>query len=243
MGKILQGIGNGCVWLMWFFVVVAWVPLVAVVFLSTAWWDKRRWFTGRVFRMGTRVLVAVNPWWTITVVGDMPSRSSEPFVAVCNHESLADILLVGTLPFDMKWLSKAQIARVPLMGWMMWMAGDIVVKRSDARSRGKSFDRMLMWIGRGASIMIFPEGTRTRTGELLRFQNGAFRLAVETGRPIQPLAVSGGREAIRADSALFGRAHVTVRILEQVSVEGMGLEDVDKLRDQVRSMIAAARHD
>ncbi len=243
MGKILQGIGNGCVWLMWFFVVVAWVPLVAVVFLSTAWWDKRRWFTGRVFRMGTRVLVAVNPWWTITVVGDIPPRSSEPFVAVCNHESLADILLVGTLPFDMKWLSKAQIARVPLMGWMMWMAGDIVVKRSDARSRGKSFDRMLMWIGRGASIMIFPEGTRTRTGELLRFQNGAFRLAVETGRPIQPLAVSGGREAIRADSALFGRAHVTVRILEQVSVEGMGLEDVDKLRDQVRSMIAAARHD
>ena len=242
MRRILQGFGNGYVWLMWFFVVVAWVPLVTIVFVCTAWWDKRRWYTGRVFRLGTRVLVAVNPWWTITVVGDIPPRSSEPFVAVCNHESLADILLVGTLPFEMKWLSKAQIARIPLMGWMRWMAGDIVVNRSDARSRGQSFDSMVEWIRRGASIMIFPEGTRTRTGDLLRFRDGAFRLALETGRPIQPLAVSGGRQAIQADSVLFGRAHVTVRILEQVSVEGIALEDVDKLRDQVRSMIAAARH-
>lgn len=154
---------------------------------------------------------------------------------------MADILLIGTLPFDMKWLSKAQIARLPFMGWMMWMAGDIVVKRSDARSRGQSFDRMVEWIDRGASIMIFPEGTRTRTGELQRFRNGAFRLALETGRPIQPLAVSGTRQAIKADSALFGRAKVTVRILEQVSVEDMDLDDIDDLRDRVRSMIEAAR--
>jgi 1-acyl-sn-glycerol-3-phosphate acyltransferase len=186
-------------------------------------------------------MVALNPWWSITVEGDVPPRSSEPFVAVCNHESMADILLIGTLPFDMKWLSKAQIARIPILGWMMWLAGDIVVKRSDARSRGQSFDSMVSWLERGASIMIFPEGTRTRTGRLLPFRNGAFRLALETGRPIQPLVVSGTRQAIQADSALFGRANVTVRILEQVSVEGMGLDDVDELRKQVRSMIELAR--
>lgn len=241
MRRLLEWIGNGAVYLLWLLVVVAWFPLVAVVFLCTAWWDKRRWFTGRAFRLGTRLLVGLNPWWSVRVEGQLPSRSSEPFVAVCNHESMADILLIGTLPFDMKWLSKEQIARVPFLGWMMWMAGDIVVKRSDARSRGQSFDRMVTWIERGASIMIFPEGTRTRTGKLLPFRDGAFRLALETGRPIQPLTVTGTRKAIQADSALFGRAKVTVRILEQVSVEGMGLDDIDELRTRVRSMIEAAR--
>ncbi len=241
MSRLLLGIASGGVWLLWLVVIVVWFPFVAVVFLLTAWWDKRRWFTGRAFRLGTRAMVALNPWWSITVEGDIPPKSSEPFVAVCNHESMADILLIGTLPFDMKWLSKAQIARLPILGWMMWLAGDIVVKRSDARSRGQSFDRMVSWLEHGASIMIFPEGTRTRTGRLLPFRNGAFRLALETGRPIQPLAVSGTRQAIQADSALFGRAEVTVRILEQVSVEGMGLDDVDELRKRVRSMIELAR--
>jgi 1-acyl-sn-glycerol-3-phosphate acyltransferase len=241
MSKTLLGVGNAVVWLAWFIIIMAWGPVVAITFLSTAWWDERRWFTGRVFRFGTRLLVGVNPWWSITVEGTIPPRSTEPFVAVCNHESMADILLIGTLPFDMKWLSKAQIARIPVMGWMMWMAGDIVVQRSDARSRGRSFDQMVEWIRRGASIMIFPEGTRTRTGEMLPFRNGAFRLALETGRPIQPLAVSGTRQAIQADSPLFGQANVTVRILDQVSVEGLGLDDISELRDRVRTMISEAR--
>lgn len=240
MRNALRVLGSGGVWLAWIGVVLIWNVVVTLVFIGTAWWDRRRWYTGRAFRIGARILVAVNPWWSIEVVGTLPPRSSEPFVAVCNHESLADILLVGTLPFDMKWLSKAQIARIPILGWMMWMAGDIIVDRSDARSRGESFDRMAAWIGRGASIMVFPEGTRSRTGDMLPFRNGAFRLALETGRPIQPLAVTGARQAIRADSPLFGRARVTVRVLDQVPVEGLGPEDVNALRERVRTMIADA---
>lgn len=241
MSNKLQVLGSACVWLVWTIFVVGWCLVVAFVFILTAWWDRRRWYTGRVFRFGTKVLVALNPWWRIEVVGTPPARSSEPFVAVCNHESMADILLVGTLPFDMKWLSKSQIARIPVLGWMMWMAGDIVVNRRDSKSRGQSYEEMVGWIEKGASIMIFPEGTRTRTGDLLPFRNGAFRLALETGRPIQPLSVSGARQAIRADSAVFGRARVTVRMLDQISTEGMSDSDVNELRDRVRTIIAESR--
>lgn len=237
----LRKIGSGIVWFLWALVLVVWTPIVGVTYLLTAWWDRRRWYAGRVFRLGARVMVWVNPWWRVSIEGDLPPRSSEPFVAVCNHESMADILLISTLPFEMKWLSKAAIARIPLLGWMMFMAGDVLVRRSDARSRGASYDELVNWLARGASVMMFPEGTRTRTGELLPFRNGAFRLAIESGRPIQPLAVMGGRQAIQADSVLFGRARVTVRVLQQVSVEGLEPTDVDDLRDRVREMIESAR--
>jgi 1-acyl-sn-glycerol-3-phosphate acyltransferase len=238
---MLRVIGSACVWLVWTVFVFSWSLVVALVFVLTAWWDRRRWYTGRTFRFGTKVLVALNPWWSLEVVGTPPPRSSEPFVAVCNHESMADILLVATLPFDMKWLSKSQIARIPVLGWMMWMAGDIVVNRGDSKSRGQSYEQMVRWIEKGASIMIFPEGTRTRTGDLLPFRNGAFRLALETGRPIQVLSISGARQAIRADSAIFGRAQVTVRILDQISTEGMTDSDVSELRDRVRAIIDKSR--
>ena len=85
MRRILLGVGSAAVWLVWLVVVILWTPVVALVFLCTSWWDKKRWFTGRVFRFGTRLMVGVNPWWNITVKGALPPRCSEPFVAVCNH--------------------------------------------------------------------------------------------------------------------------------------------------------------
>lgn len=237
----LRVVASIAVWVMWLIITAAWTLVVAVVWAATVWWDERRWYVGRVFRAGAKVLVWVNPFWRVKIEGEIPPRESEPFVAVCNHESLADVLLVGTLPFDMKWLSKEEIARVPFVGWMMRMAGDVLVRRSDRRSRGESYDELLAWLGRGASVMLFPEGTRSRTGDMLPFRSGAFRLALETTRPVQPLVVSGTRRAIKADSVLFGRARVTVTILEQVPTAGLGDEQVDELRDHVRDLIDAAR--
>jgi 1-acyl-sn-glycerol-3-phosphate acyltransferase len=232
---------SGLVWILWLLVAAFWTPVVAVAWALTVWWDERRWYASRVFRRGANLLVALNPFWRVRIEGELPDPESEPFVAVCNHESLADVLIVGTLPFEMKWLSKAEIARLPFIGWMMKMAGDVTVHRFDRRSRGASYDELFAWLRRGSSVMMFPEGTRSRTGEMLPFRSGAFRLAIEAGRPVQPLAVSGTRDAIRADSLVFGRARVTLRILPQVSTAGLGEEDLDDLSDRVRAIIEAAR--
>jgi 1-acyl-sn-glycerol-3-phosphate acyltransferase len=89
--------------------------------------------------------------------------------------------------------------------------------------------------------MIFPEGTRSRTAEMLPFRNGAFRLAIETGLPVLPLAVRGTRTAIRKGSMKFGNADVVVRVLEPVATADLGKEDVPVLRDRVRSRIEDAR--
>ena len=237
----MRAIASFLVWVAWQLLVIVWTPVVGIALLLTGWWDRPRWIAGLVFRFGARLLVALNPFWRVRTVGHLPERGSHPFVAVANHESLADIILIGSLPWDMKWLSKASIFRVPFLGQMMRMAGDVGVERGSARSRGASYGALLSWINRGASIMIFPEGTRSRTTEMLPFRNGAFRLAIETGAPILPLAVHGTRTAIRKGSMQFGNARVVVRILDPVPTAGLELDDLDELRSAVRRDIEDAR--
>jgi len=225
----------------WQLLVILWTPVVGIALLLTGWWDRPRWIAGRVFRFGARLLVALNPFWKVRVVGHVPERGSHPFIAVANHESLADIVLIGSLPWDMKWLSKASIFRVPFLGQMMRMAGDVGVERGSASSRGASYGALRRWVRRGASIMIFPEGTRSRTSEMLPFRSGAFRLAIETGAPILPMAVHGTRTAIRKGSMKFGNADVVVRILDPVPTAGLGPDDLDELQSAVRRDIKDAR--
>lgn len=234
-------VGSGVIWVVWLVFVALWTPVVGLVWILTAWWDHRRYFAGSTFRFGAKILLVLNPWWRVRTEGPIPARSLEPFVGVSNHESLADILIIGTLPFEMKWMSKASNFRIPFIGWMMRMAGDVSVDRGKADSRTNAYEETRAWIERGASVMIFPEGTRSRTSEMLPFRSGAFRLAVQTGRPIQPIVVSGTRGAIRKGSLLFGRADVVVRVLDPIPVEGEGPQVVRELRDQVRARIEEAR--
>ncbi len=229
------------VWVGWELLLIVWTPVVALVLAATGWWDRPRWITGRAFRLGARILVALNPYWSVRMEGYRPARGAHPFVAVSNHESLADVVLIGTLPWDMKWLSKASVFRVPFLGLMMRMSGDVSVRRDEPASRAVSYGALKTWLDRGASVMVFPEGTRSPTTEMLPFKNGAFRLAIETGRPIQPMAVTGTRNAIQKGSMRFGRADVVVRVLEPVSTAGMGPDDVAALRERVRHLIDSAR--
>ena len=237
----MRAVTSLLVWVAWELLVILWTPVVAIALAATGWWDRPRWIAGRVFRFGARLLVALNPYWSVRVEGRIPTRDAHPFVAVSNHESLADIILIGTLPWDMKWLSKSSIFRVPFLGLMMRMAGDVGVQRGEVASRAAAFTALKSWLERGASVMLFPEGTRSRTHEMLPFKNGAFRLAIETGLPILPLAVHGTRTAIRKGSMLFGNARVVVRILEPVSTDGLEPDDLDDLRARVRRQIDEAR--
>jgi len=237
----MRGPASLLVWIAWEILVILWTPVVAIALLFTGWWDRPRWIAGRVFRFGARILIALNPFWKVRVEGEVPARSAHPFVVVANHESLADIVLIGWLPWDMKWLSKSSIFRVPFLGLMMRMAGDVPVRRHEADSRARSYDALRRWLERDASVMIFPEGTRSRTREMLPFHNGAFRLAIEMEVPVLPLAVHGTREAIRKGSMKFGNADVVVRILEPVPTAHLDPGDVPSLRAEVRQRIEAAR--
>jgi 1-acyl-sn-glycerol-3-phosphate acyltransferase len=228
-------------WAAAFVLVIVWTPLVALVFAATAPFDAGRYAAGRLFRVAAVLFVTVNPLWKFRTSGSRIHDPRRPYIFVSNHESYADIFLISHLPWEMKWLSKDEILRLPLMGWMMRMAGDISVRRGDRHSRAHALDGIRDRLRKRVSVMVMPEGTRSPTDDMLPFHDGAFRVAVELGVPIVPIAVAGTRTAMAKGSLRFNRARAEARVLEPVETTGMGLGDVAALRDDIRARIAAAR--
>jgi 1-acyl-sn-glycerol-3-phosphate acyltransferase len=115
------------------------------------------------------------------------------------------------------------------------------VLRGVRRSAVEALRRAREILAQRVSVVIFPEGTRSTTGDLLPFKDGAFRLAIEAGVPILPLAVSGTSTVLRKHDWRFGRSRAEVRVLPPVETTGLTLKDVPALRERVRDMIVKAR--
>ena len=230
-------------WLVLGVVIIIWTPLVAIVRLVTMPFDKGAYAAGYLFRKLTVVHERLTPLWKFRTSGPLPADMRRPYVVVSNHESFVDILLISHLPTEMKWMSKIEILRIPLVGWMMRLARDIPLERGDAESIAKAMDASRERLSTNVSVMIFPEGTRSKTGELRPFKTGAFRLAIEAQVPILPLAVYGTRDALRKHDWRLGNAEAEVRVLDPISTEGLPMDDVQALSDRVREVIVAGRED
>lgn len=229
-------------WLFLSVTVLLWLPLMALVFVLTVPFDRSRYLVGRLFRLVAVLIARANPLWHFRISGERVENPRHPYVVVSNHESFVDMLLISFLPWEMKWLSKAEIFGFPVLGWEMRMAGDIPIKRgvgpSAAEAMARCRDVLHDW---KVSVMIFPEGTRSGSGDMLPFKEGAFRLAIEAGVPILPLAVAGTGPALRKHDWRMGRSVAEVRVLPPVETAGLTVADVPALRDRVRAMILATR--
>jgi 1-acyl-sn-glycerol-3-phosphate acyltransferase len=204
----------------------------------TARRDPGRYWAGLAFRKVAVIAQTLNPMWKFTVSGDIPTDPRRPYMVVANHESFVDILLIAHLPFEMKWLAKSDFFSYPVVGWLMRMAGDIRLIRSDRGSREKVLDQMADRLAKKVPVMVFPEGTRSASGELGAFRDGAFKVALDAGVPILPLAVIGTRDALVKHDWRFGTSHAEVRVLAPIPHDPT--MDVATLRDHTRSVIAAA---
>jgi len=216
------------------------VPMVAVVRLVTMPFDPGRYHAGLLFRKIAVVHQKLNPLWKFSVSGEVPTDGRLPYVVVANHESFVDILLISHLPFEMKWMSKSEFFKIPFVGWAMWLAGDIRLERGDKKSGARALQACRDRLGKHVSVMIFPEGTRSFTGELAEFKDGAFKIAIQAGAPILPLAVLGSRTALIKHDWRFGYSHAEVRVLDPIPTDGLTKADVGDLRDRTRAVIADA---
>ena len=227
-------------WLVLFVVIIVWTPLVALVRLVTMPFDPAAYRAGYLFRKLTVVHQKLNPLWHFEVSGTVPDDPRNPYVVVANHESFVDILLISHLPFEMKWMSKSEFFRFPLVGWMMRLARDIRLERGDKKSGVAALQECRARLDQHVSVMIFPEGTRSHSGELAEFKDGAFRIAIDAGVPVLPLAVIGTRTALIKHDWRFGSSHAEVRVLDPIPTDGLTKDDVPALRDRTRAVIAAA---
>ncbi|MEY4338284.1 MAG: hypothetical protein RLZ14_134 [Actinomycetota bacterium] len=225
-------------WLALGVIVAIWLPLTFIVWVATMPFDKGRYWTGFVFRRLCVVHQWLNPMWKFRTTGLKVADPRHPYVMVSNHESFVDMLLISHLPFEMKWLSKESILKIPAVGWLMRMAGDVKLVRGNKESIVAAMAECSRVLDNKVSVMLFPEGTRTRDGSLGEFKDGAFRLAIEHQVPILPMVVDGTRTALAAGGWLMNVTDAQVKVLEPIPTEGLTLADVPALRDRVRTLIA-----
>ena len=218
---------------------VLWLPIMALTRLFDR--DPGLYRSGLMLRRLGRAMTYVNPFWEIELDGEFPDNPRNPYVCVSNHLSQADPPIISHVPWEMKWVSKAELFRLPIAGPLMRMSGDIPVDRKDRDSRAKVLSTARQYLEDKCSVMFFPEGTRSRDGKVHRFADGAFRLAIKAGVPVIPIVVDGSRRALPKHSIWFepNPETIRVRVLSPVETDGYGPQEARDLQHKVRDKIVA----
>jgi 1-acyl-sn-glycerol-3-phosphate acyltransferase len=165
-------------------------------------------------------------------------------VYACNHssnvEAPAVFLALERLFPKVAVLYKAELRRLPVLVWAFDIGGFVPVQRANPDQSWPAVERAARSLEAGTSFFIFPEGTRSRTGQLLPFKKGGFVMAIKAQAPIVPVAVSGGLDAMRKGSRVIWPAVITVEFLAPVSTAGRTFDDRDAVVAEVRQAIEAA---
>jgi 1-acyl-sn-glycerol-3-phosphate acyltransferase len=189
----------------------------ALICLVTAPFDKNRRILHYFACWWGNHYMYVLPGWHVHWEGKDYIDSNKTYVLIANHQSLFDILVLYGLYKPFKWVSKESIYKVPAIGQNMMLNQYVCIKRGDMKSIKEMIAACKHWLNRGVSIMMFPEGTRSETGEMQPFRDGSFRLSVDCDVPIIPIVISGTGEILPKKSRhLKLRQDVWVKILPPV---------------------------
>jgi 1-acyl-sn-glycerol-3-phosphate acyltransferase len=179
---------------------------------------------------------------SIHVLHREKAERGKSVVVVANHESFCDILvLLATLPMQVRFLAKRSVFRVPVLGWSIAAAGFVPVDRGDRARGAATVEAALRRLRGGRSLVIFPEETRTRDGELLPFKRGAAHLALKSGLPLLPIGIAGTFRILPRGTWEIRPGPVLVSVGNPIDVAGRSLRDRDAVTEGARDAIAALR--
>ena len=217
-----------------------WCIISVIVLALTYPFDKSRRWVHEISRYMTWVFFGLPPRVRRTIDGLENIDRSKPYVIVLNHPSGVDIIAAYKIPLNFRWVSKREVFRLPFFGPMLLVHGDIPIERGNAAAAmAKVIHEGKIWLGRGASVAIFPEGTRSKDGEIHRFKAGAFSLAKEAGVEILPVVMTGTAAMFRGWRMNWTN-RIRIRVLPAVSVEEAAEMDVKGLAQEVQGRMAAA---
>jgi 1-acyl-sn-glycerol-3-phosphate acyltransferase len=226
----------------WAFVAVSSIvlyPVAVVIWLLTAPFDRRLVLLHRFTCFWASLYTWLNPAWLVTIEGREKIRPGTTYVMVANHLSLLDILVLFRLFRHFKWVSKIENFSVPFIGWNMSLNRYVKLRRGDRESVRRMMAACEKTIGDGNSIMMFPEGTRSPTGELRQFKPGAFEIAQKTRTPVLPIVITGTGDALpKRGFVLQGRHPIHITVLDPVPYERFADMTADELSAHVHAAIA-----
>lgn len=224
--------------LYWSFVLISSAilfPLACILRVVTSAFDPRLEVLHRFTCFWGSLYSWCNPFWHVSIEGRDRIDPCAVYVMVCNHQSLADIMILFRLMRHFKWVSKSENFRIPLIGWNMSLNRYIRIERGKMKGNLRMMREAESALRTGSSVMIFPEGTRSPDGALGGFTRGAFELAVRTGLQILPLVIDGTALALpKRGWVLRGSQRIRLHVLLPVGP----LQDAARLAEEVHEQIA-----
>ena len=207
--------------------------IACMIWLLTAWFDHQRVILHYFSSFWATLYLWIMPSLRITIHGRDKIKSNQTYVIVSNHQSQLDILVVYRLFFPFKWVSKAENKNIPIIGWMMKLNRYIIVQRNDLSSIRKMIRDCQKTLASGMSVYIFPEGTRSETGKIAHFKQGAFILAKKSNVPILPIVIQGTYNALPKHSIVIHGSHsIDIHILDEIDcklIQKMSSDAISKI--------------
>ena len=230
---------------LFYILVFAWSSMIYVVtFIALPLcypFDKKRFVVHKLSKWLTDSFFGFGLVMRRKVEGIENLDPNGTYVMVLNHNSMVDILSIYNLPLVFKWVSKKEVYRIPIVGRLLLAHGDIVINRASTKeamqlvhTRGKE------WLAKGASVAIFPEGTRSKDGEIHNFKAGAFILAKDAEVPILPIVLEGTDRVVRKGFFMNWSNRITIKILPPVSKQDVVERPIKEVMAEVHDNMVNA---
>lgn len=200
------------------------LPVTIILFLVvliSLLFDRTGSSVHSIGRLWARIILFLSGV-TIDVKGLENILKDSPQLLASNHQGAFDILVLQAyLPIQFRWMAKKSLFKIPIIGWSMKWAGYISIDRAHPGSAYRSLEKAVEMLKGGISVLIFPEGTRSPTGEILPFKRGGFLLATKSRTPVVPISVKGTRGIMARGSVLIRPGRANVVIGRPILVEGL----------------------
>lgn len=235
MRKTLYKIYSIVAWITMAITSIIITPFFLLVWITTFWWDKRTLASHMMATFWAWHYQSLVPFWKLSLEGREKIPWNRPVVMVANHRSLIDILALHKLRRPFKWVSKTENFKLPFVGMVLSLNNHVKINRESLRSGAQFLSQAELEMKKGSSILMFPEGTRSKSKDMRPFKEGAFLLAKKTGCGVIPIVHIGSEKTFdRGSWVLKGKAPILIRVLDEIPVSEVERLEVKELMKLTR---------
>jgi len=238
MKKLLQLLASVYFWFEFAVISAILFPISLLIYIFTVFFDKRLFILHKFTCLWSFIVLSINPLWRIKVSGREKINPKKVYIMVSNHQSGADIIVLFLLWAHFKWVAKKSLFYYPFIGWNMFLNRYIALERGKSSSMRKMMADAARTLAEGNSLMIFPEGTRSKNGQIQPFKTGAFHLAIDNQIPVLPIAIQGTSQAIRKGGFLINKNfNIYAKVLDPIPYESMKGKNMKEVASCIHNII------